>query len=35
MRRNLNLFRSQMMDLELAMLRQQTMVYHHMTEEER
>uniref|UniRef100_A0A8C3VYD4 ITPR interacting domain containing 2 n=1 Tax=Catagonus wagneri TaxID=51154 RepID=A0A8C3VYD4_9CETA len=35
MRRNLNLFRTQMMDLELAMLRQQTMVYHHMTEEER
>ncbi|KAB0379440.1 hypothetical protein FD755_007224, partial [Muntiacus reevesi] len=35
MRRNLNLFRTQMMDLELTMLRQQTMVYHHMTEEER
>lgn len=29
------MFRTQMMDLELAMLRQQTMVYHHMTEEER
>ncbi|XP_058405349.1 protein ITPRID2 isoform X3 [Diceros bicornis minor] len=35
MRRSLNLFRTQMMDLELAMLRQQTMFYHHMTEEER
>ncbi|KAJ6665176.1 hypothetical protein lerEdw1_004224 [Lerista edwardsae] len=34
-RRNLNIFRTQMMDLELAMLRQQTTVYHHMTEEER
>ncbi|XP_010127580.1 PREDICTED: sperm-specific antigen 2 [Chlamydotis macqueenii] len=34
-RRNLNLFRSQMMDLELTMLRQQTTVYQHMTEEER
>lgn len=29
------MFRTQMMDLELAMLRQQSMVYHHMTEEER
>lgn len=35
MRRSLNLFRTQMMDLELAMLRQQTVVYPHMTEEDR
>ncbi|EHB00901.1 Sperm-specific antigen 2-like protein [Heterocephalus glaber] len=35
MRQSLNLFRTQMMDLKLVMLCEQTLVYQHMTEEER